>query len=112
MGGGKKKKKTTKKIGGGGGPNFFFFFWPPPPGLESGRSSPTKTLDPVARLCQQKQLLEKHGPVCVTLSIYMYIYVKASGLRPRNMIINTLRLPTEEQPHTAHHPPRHIKIVM
>ena len=79
-GGAKKKTKKKKKLVRGGGLIFFFFFAPPPPPreLESGRSSPTKTLDPVARLCQQKQLLEKHGPVlCYTLYIYMYIYVKA-----------------------------------
>ena len=64
-GGGGRKKKL------GEGLNFFFFGPPPiPPELESGRSSPTKTLDPVARLCQEKQLLEKHGPVlCYTLSL-------------------------------------------
>ena len=63
-----------------GGLNFFFFLAPPPE-LESGRSSPTKTLDPVARLCQQKQLLEKHGPVlCYTLYIYVYI---CKGFRPQ-----------------------------
>ena len=73
-GGAPKKKKKQKNWGKGGGLNcvffFAFFFAPPSPELESGRSSPTKTLDPVARLCQQKQLLEKHGPVlCYTLSI-------------------------------------------
>ena len=84
-GGGQKKKK---KNGGGGGLSFFFFCAPPPE-LESGRSSPTKTLNPVARLCQQKQLLEKHGPVlCYTLSlslslsIYIYIYI-CKGFRPQ-----------------------------
>ena len=32
-----------------------FFFCPPPPPAPPPRSSPTKTLDPVARLYQQKQ---------------------------------------------------------
>ena len=55
-GGGGRQKKKKKKFGGGGGVNFFFFFFwrPPPPQLESGQSSPTKTLDPVARLCRKK----------------------------------------------------------
>ena len=79
-GGGGDAQKKKKKIGGGGGLFFFVFFLAPPPReLESGRSSPTKTLDPVARLCQQKQLLEKHGPVlCYTLSIYI-----CRGFRPQ-----------------------------
>ena len=78
-GGAKKKKKKLVRVGA----YFFFFcfFLAPPPELESGRSSPTKTLDPVARLCQQKQLLEKHGPVlCYTLYIYVYI---CKGFRPQ-----------------------------
>ena len=52
-GGGRAPKKKKKNLGGGVN---FFFFWrpPPPPELESGQSSPTKTLDPVARLCRQK----------------------------------------------------------
>ena len=85
-GGGGKKKKKKKKWGG---VKFlfccFFFLPPPPPELESGRSSPTKTLNPVARLCQQKQLLEKHGPVlCYTLSLSLSIYIYiCKGFRPQ-----------------------------
>ena len=52
-GGGAGAKKKKKKFGGGVS-IFFFFGAPPPPELESGQSSPTKTLDPVARLCRQK----------------------------------------------------------
>ena len=52
-GGGAIAKKKKKNLGGGC--QFFFFLAPPPPPeLESGQSSPTKTLDPVARLCRQK----------------------------------------------------------
>ena len=55
-------KRAPRSRGGGGGRggvSIFFFFGappppPPPPELESGQSSPTKTLDPVARLCRQK----------------------------------------------------------
>ena len=43
--------------------------------------------------------------ICIYVYMYICIYVKASGLRPGNKIIYTLKLPTEEQPHTAHHPP-------
>ena len=101
-GGGGEAKKKKKKI-------FFFyvfffflfFFCPPPPppppippplpvqGPGTSEHSPS---EPRARFTDQASECQ-----------YLYKNVKASGLRPRNKIINTLRLQTEEQPHTAHH---------
>ena len=79
---------------------FSFFFLPPPPPPPIPPSSPV-----------QRPGTPEHSPSEVRARPtdqdsecqYLYTYVKASGLRPRNKIINTLRLTTEEQPHTAHH---------
>ena len=101
-GGGAPKKKKKKNV-------FFFtffffffsfFFGPPPPPPQSLLPHQSRDLGP-----QSTALLSlEPGLRTKTARVSTYINMSgASGLRPRNKIINTLRLTTEEQPHTAHH---------